>query len=101
MGKSYIDQFYFNADPSKPNTLSTKKDYNFNLFIREASYFSRHCEVYGNFTRLDAYNALSAVVDVPEKRSIMMEVVVMCTSFIPLIPIILICLHALKKIAPS
>ena len=32
--------------------LLSKKNYKYSLFTREALYFSRYCEIYGNFTRL-------------------------------------------------
>lgn len=31
--------------------LIIKKSYKYSIYTREALYFSRYCEIYGNFTR--------------------------------------------------
>ena len=41
----HTDIFY--SDP----TLELKRNYQYNLYTREAFFFSRWCELYGNFTR--------------------------------------------------
>lgn len=54
-----VDLFYqgqFGQEVS--TTLSVKKNYTMHLYAREALFFSRRCEIYGNFTRQDAAKQL-------------------------------------------
>jgi len=39
-------------------TLSVKKNYTMQLYTREALFFSRRCEIYGNFSRMEAAEEL-------------------------------------------
>ena len=39
-----------------------KNLYEYNLFTREAFFFNRQCEIYGNFTREDVYLKLEKIV---------------------------------------
>ena len=54
-----VDLFYQGLDgPELNTTLSIKKNYTMKAYAREALFFSRRCEIYGNFTRQNAYNQL-------------------------------------------
>lgn len=44
-------------------TLGVKHNYTLQLYVREALFFSRRCEVYGNFTRQEAAGLLRQVVE--------------------------------------
>lgn len=59
-----IDLFYqgqFGQEVSA--TLTVKKNYTMHLHAREALFFSRRCEIYGNFTRQDAARQLQEATE--------------------------------------
>mmetsp|Transcript_6195 Transcript_6195/g.10046 ORF Transcript_6195/g.10046 Transcript_6195/m.10046 type:complete len:245 (+) Transcript_6195:1596-2330(+) len=57
------DLFYEDPD------LKVKKSYLYSLFTREAFSFSRHCELYGNFTRAEAYEVMEAALTASKQQA--------------------------------
>jgi len=81
--------------------LKIKEQYEYGLFTREAFFFSRTCELYGNYTRQDAFEAMQKVLDAPEEPGNGWRVLLLILNILPLIPLIVVCHYVLKLQSPN